>query len=103
MSGFDEVLGVPIEIKRTNLSDHYGNDLDKDTDSNNSDLLLPEFRKLLSKPLEDEDIGFALPGAPEDEFLLDAKEEVLRHQLPAHEDLDDDDIVMSTMIESIYQ
>jgi len=103
MSGFDEVLGVPIEIKRTNLSDHYGNDLDKDTDSNNSDLLLPEFRKLLSKPLEDEDIGFALPGTPEDEFLLDAKEEVLRHRLPIHDDLDDDDIVMSTMAQSAYQ
>ena len=73
MSGFDEILGRKIEVRRRT----FGNSLDKDISDGSLDHdLFPEFTKLLEDtvPGDDESEGCPLPGTPEDESLIDAKE-----------------------------
>ena len=73
MSGFDEVLGTKIEVRKRIL----GASLDKDLcDGGLEQDLFPEFTKLLEDavPGDDESEGCPLPGTPEDESLIDAKE-----------------------------
>lgn len=73
MSGFDEVLGTKIEVRKRTL----GNSMDKDlSDGSLEQDLFPEFTKLLEDavPGDDESEGCPLPGTPEDESLIDSKE-----------------------------
>ncbi|MPC11594.1 hypothetical protein E2C01_004264 [Portunus trituberculatus] len=73
MSGFDEILGTKIEVRKRTL----GTSLDKDLcDGALEQDLFPEFTKLLEDavPGDDESEGCPLPGTPEDESLIDAKE-----------------------------
>lgn len=76
MSGFDEILGTEIEVRKRTL-DQRSVDTDKDLpDAALDPDLFPEFSKLLEdhEPGDDDSQGCPLPGTPEDESLIDSKE-----------------------------
>lgn len=76
MSGFDEILGTEIEVRKRTL-DQQSLDTDKDLpDAALDSDLFPEFSKLLEdhEPGDDDSQGCPLPGTPEDESLIDSKE-----------------------------
>nr|XP_045592482.1 adiponectin receptor protein-like isoform X2 [Procambarus clarkii] len=102
MSAFDEVLGTKIEVRRRTL----GRTIDKDftDDATLETDLFPEFSKLLEDvPGDDDSEGCPLPGTPEDESLIDAKEEEeLRHRVVNRES-HDDDLVLSSMAQSAFE
>lgn len=75
MSGFDEVLGTKILVRKRTLG---STSMDKDLSDGSleQELLFPELSKLLEDavPGDDESEGCPLPGTPEDESLIDSKE-----------------------------
>lgn len=82
MSGFDEVLGTRIEVRRRTLG--HSMDLSEgsvEAEQAEQDLLFPEFTKLLEDavPGDDESEGCPLPGTPVDESLIDSKEASVRN------------------------
>lgn len=72
MSGFDEILGTKIEVRKRTL---LGASTSEDSTALDRDLF-PEFSKLLEDSVsgDDESEGCPLPGTPEDESLIDSQE-----------------------------
>lgn len=76
MSGFDEILGTKIEVRKRTLGRPPSSSLlsHEDVATLETDLF-PEFSKLLEVDAgDDESEGCPLPGTPEDESLIDSKE-----------------------------
>lgn len=80
MSGFDEILGTKIEVRKRTLGNPLAappplstKDLSQEDATLETDLF-PEFSKLLEDAGDDESEGCPLPGTPEDESLIDSKE-----------------------------